>query len=142
MPAEQPSLAVAADDYSKTLLRELGDPPRLDLAVLGIGPDGHVASLFPNHPPSGDSRWVRAVADSPKPPARRLTLTYAALAQAGTLVFAALGADKGPIVSAVLEAADKTLPAVRALTRAKRSVFVLDEAAASVARARGLIEPS
>jgi 6-phosphogluconolactonase len=65
----------------------------LDVALLGMGSDGHVASLFPggSAPTEG---WVAHVADSPKPPSDRITLTRAALATAGQLVLVAAGTSK------------------------------------------------
>jgi len=56
--------------------------PRFDVLMLGIGPEGHVASLFPGRPELGDTRPVVAVRDSPKPPPTRLSLTLPSL-QAG-----------------------------------------------------------
>ena len=79
MPADAPDLDRAAADYEAVLLRECGRPPRLDLALLGVGPDGHVCSLFTGYPLLRESaRWVAALGDSPKPPPRRLTLTLGA----------------------------------------------------------------
>lgn len=130
VPGDQRPLLEAADSYSQTLLDVLGTPPRLDVVLLGLGPDGHVCSLFPDHAVLRASGWVAAVNDSPKPPPERITLTLDTLLHARTLVLAALGASKAPIVRQVLDD-DATLPAYHALAGASESVVVLDEGAAS-----------
>ena len=80
MRAEGEDLDAAARAYERVLLDVLGDPPRLDLALLGMGPDGHVCSLFPGHPALDETeRYVLPVLDAPKPPPRRVTLTLLAL---------------------------------------------------------------
>ena len=70
----------AAADYQAKLVAVAGDPLKLDLLLLGAGPDGHTCSLFPHHPllsepayPHG--RIVAEITDSPKPPPERVTLT-------------------------------------------------------------------
>src|SRR5262249_42492587 len=74
------ALERAARDQSRELERLLGAPPAFDVALLGVGEDGHVASLFPGHPaflsPTG---WVVPVYDAPKPPRHRLTITLPVL---------------------------------------------------------------
>lgn len=125
-------LSQAAERYSETLVRVLGSPPRLDVALLGLGPDGHVCSLFPGHPVLEAPGWVSALDDSPKPPPARLTLTLATLRQARTLALSALGAGKAPIVRDVLADPGGALPAARALEAAHESVVFLDTDAASL----------
>jgi 6-phosphogluconolactonase len=126
MEADVPDLAAAAAAYSDTMLRLLGSPPALDLALLGVGPDGHVASLFPGHPLLGEeSRWVAAVEDSPKPPPRRLTLTLPVLAAAGLVVVAALDGSKAAVVREALERPESRLPLALVARRARRCLFLL-----------------
>src|SRR5439155_22272490 len=73
---EDPDLRQAAQTYAAELRRIAGDPPGLDFALLGVGPDGHIASLFPGHPALKEEQAVAVpVEDAPKPPARRITLT-------------------------------------------------------------------
>lgn len=81
----------------------------LDVALLGMGPDGHVASLFPERP--AIDGVVGFVEDAPKPPPERLTLGRAALATATSVVLVATGAEKRGAL-ARLAAGDPTLPAV------------------------------
>lgn len=92
----------AAAAYS-TAVREHG-AGRFDVLLLGIGPDGHVASLFPGHPGLDVTDSIATgVRDSPKPPPERVTLTFDALAHATAVWFIAAGADKGAAVAAALE---------------------------------------
>jgi hypothetical protein len=88
----QVPLELAAREYEAALLGVCGGseaaPPRLDALLLGMGPDGHTASLFPGHPLVEERRrWVAPIADSPKPPPERVTLTLpaAALGRKATL---------------------------------------------------------
>ena len=131
MPADLPDLEGAAAAYESELARVLGPSPAIDVVLLGVGPDGHVASLFPGHPALEDeSRSVLAVFDSPKPPPRRLTLTVPVLARAGRVVVAAAGQAKADVVRESLKNAASDLPLARVLRRAGRSLVLLDPEAA------------
>jgi 6-phosphogluconolactonase len=105
---------------------------RLDVVVLGVGPDGHVASLFPGRAALDDPGTVLAVPDSPKPPPERLTLGRTVLEDADLVVVVAAGAAKGPVL-AKAAARDPAIPLGR-LTPRGRYVWVLDRAAAEAAR--------
>ena len=97
MQGELPELEQAARRASDELRSIAGDPPRLDLALVGVGEDGHVASIFGGVSEDGrrpNAGPVIAVYDAPKPPPRRLTLTLPVLADAGIVVVAAFGASK------------------------------------------------
>jgi 6-phosphogluconolactonase len=122
----------AANAYSEELRAALGDPPQLDLALLGMGPDGHVCSLFPGHALLHEQhRWVAAVYDSPKPPPRRLTLTLPALAAARTIWIVALDASKASAVRDAIENERSPLPVALAARSGPPATFFLDREAAS-----------
>jgi 6-phosphogluconolactonase len=134
MEGEAGDLAAAAAAYAIELEQILGSPPRLDIALLGEGPDGHVCSLFPGHPLlREDRRWAAALEDAPKPPPGRLTLTLPTLAAARLVVVVALGAAKAPAVREALERAGSELPLSLVTARAGRVLFLLDRAAAGTA---------
>jgi 6-phosphogluconolactonase len=97
-----------------------------------VGEDGHVASIFGLR--SGiraEPLPVTAVYDSPKPPARRLTLTLPVLANAGLVVVAALGASKAEVMRTALHESDATTPVAELLRRAPSSLVLLDREAGS-----------
>jgi 6-phosphogluconolactonase len=133
MPADQPDLDAAAREYADILRGILGAPLRLDYVLLGMGPDGHVASLFPGHALLVEERrTVAAVTDAPKPPPRRLTLTLPVLTQAERVVVVAYGASKAAPIQEAVERADSALPVALVLRRAKHSLVLMDEEAASL----------
>jgi 6-phosphogluconolactonase len=130
--ADAPDLDAAAREAEGELRDALGAHGRIDLALAGVGPDGHVASLFPGHPALTEAtRWVMAVEDSPKPPPRRLTWTLPAFAATDLLVVAAFGAAKAQVVGAALTGSGSTLPLALASQRARRRLFLLDPEAAA-----------
>jgi 6-phosphogluconolactonase len=103
--------------------------PTLDVIVLGIGPDGHVASLFPGSatldvPPSELCLGVR---DSPKPPPERITLSLPVLRAARRCVLLATGAAKADAVNAMLAEPSRHVPA--SLLRRERLSVIMDDAA-------------
>lgn len=122
----------ARTEAERDLVAVLGDPPRLDLALLGMGPDAHVASLFPGHQALADPGWVVALRDAPKPPPERLSLGLATLAHAREIVVAAFGAEKAAAVRDAL-AAGSALPAALVLRSGPRARLLLDPASAQLA---------
>lgn len=114
--------AEAADHYDQ-LLRAV---PPIGLVHLGLGPDGHTASLFPGSPALDEpERFVVATGDH-QHPHERLTVTFPALARASLVVFTVVGADKRAALDAVRNGED--VPAAR--VRARRIIWLVDEAAA------------
>jgi 6-phosphogluconolactonase len=105
--------------------------PDFDVLMLGIGPEGHVASIFPETPAAYDAGTVVVVRDSPKPPPTRISLTFAAIHAAREVWILASGAEKAEAVARALsgEPADK-LPAAGARGR-QATLFLLDDAAAA-----------
>ena len=114
MPTHHANPADAADEYEACLRRHFSTrPPHFDLILLGIGADGHTASLFPNAPVLDErARWV-APSEGPTEPRVRLSLTYPVLNAAHLIAFLALGADKtGPVGAALSYHPDRhTTPA-------------------------------
>ena len=108
-----------------------GPVPAFDVLLLGIGPEGHVASLFPSRPALHDDRPVVAVRDSPKPPPTRLTLTLPAIQAAREVWVLAAGSEKADAVRLALSGAEPVqVPAAGARGR-QRTLFLLDRAAAA-----------
>ncbi|MCG8347975.1 MAG: 6-phosphogluconolactonase [Chloroflexales bacterium] len=98
-----PSEAASAYEQQVRALLDRNDD-RFDLVLLGMGPDGHTASLFPRHPAlmAPEDTLVVAVAGAPKPPPQRISLTYAALNRAAHTLVLVTGADKAAAVRAAL----------------------------------------
>jgi 6-phosphogluconolactonase len=126
MPVETADLDAAATAYGQTLRQIAGTPAVLDLVHLGLGPDGHTASLVPGDPVLNvTDRDVAATGAYQG--RRRLTLTYPVLDRARRIVWVVTGAEKaGPL--ARLRAADPSIPAGR--VRPDRAVILADAAAA------------
>jgi 6-phosphogluconolactonase len=132
MPAADeihPDVEAAAASYDQLVrTREPGD---FDLVLLGMGPDGHVASLFPGFPQLDvDDRIAVAVTDSPKPPPERISLTFVALNQATEVWFLVSGEGKADAVARALadDGSVHETPA-RGITTPNRTWW-LDKAAA------------
>ena len=109
-----------------------GALPALDVLLLGVGPDGHVASLFPGAAPPDDLTVV-AVRDAPKPPPTRTTLTLATITGADQVWCVVSGADKADAVAGALSHEGRLrgrLPASR-VSGTGRTLWLVDEAAAS-----------
>jgi 6-phosphogluconolactonase len=130
MPAERDDLEAAADAYAATLRAATGGDP-IDACLIGIGEDGHMASLFPHHPGLKELSDVFAVYDSPKPPSRRLTLSLPVLCRARNLAVLALGSAKGGVAARARAGADPALPV--SLLPQERCLWYLDDEAARAA---------
>lgn len=133
MPVDQPDLAVAAAAYGRALVGTLGEPPVLDLVHLGLGSDGHTASLMP-----GDAAtrvadaWASATAAHGG--WRRMTLTLPAIDAARRVLWLVCGASKAAMLERLL-LGDRTIPA--GLVRRDHACVVADEAAAALMHWRG-----
>jgi 6-phosphogluconolactonase len=127
MPVEAPDLTAAAAHYAQELAAFTGAPPVLDVVHLGLGPDGHTASLVPDDP-------VLAVADAavaltePYQGHRRMTLTFPVLGRARCVLWVVTGAEKVPMLARLVRG-DRTIPAGRVAS--ERAVILVDADAAA-----------
>jgi 6-phosphogluconolactonase len=122
MPVTQRDLEAAAREYASSL------PERLDLVHLGLGADGHTASLIPGDPVLEAADRRIAVTENAYEGHRRMTLTYPALAAAGQILWLVTGEAKREALARLLDG-DRTIPAGR--VENERMVVVADEAAAA-----------
>uniref|UniRef100_A0A4W3JS25 6-phosphogluconolactonase n=1 Tax=Callorhinchus milii TaxID=7868 RepID=A0A4W3JS25_CALMI len=133
--AINPTLPVeeAAKDYA-VRLRELfpGDNmPVFDLLILGMGPDGHTCSLFPDHPLLKEQTQIIApISNSPKPPPRRITMTLPLLNAARSAVFVVTGDSKATVLKEVLEGKSAN-PLPAGLVQPAEVNWFVDQASAS-----------
>ena len=131
MPAsdgEHAGVAEAAAAYAREVRAE--GRGGFDLVMLGIGPDGHVASLFPGSAQLDADDIAVAVTDSPKPPPERVSLTFGALDRAREVWFLASGAGKAEAVARALAGADRHEIPATGVTGQERTVWFLDADAA------------
>jgi 6-phosphogluconolactonase len=137
MHGEDPDLERAARLAAEELIEGAGDPPSLDLALVGVGEDGHVASIFPGlehqqgRAEALRDRFVIPVYDSPKPPPRRLTLTVDVLSNVERIIVMALGSSKARAVSEALKGTTSETPVRELLRRARSPLLLLDRDAAA-----------
>jgi 6-phosphogluconolactonase len=123
--------ACDADGYEQLLHERFGDDPAFDLAIYGLGPDGHTASLFPNAPALDvtDRRAVTAEAGM-EPFVARVTMTRPELAMARTMLYLVTGESKADAVQRAFS--DPPSPATPAsLVRGEHTIALLDAAAAA-----------
>jgi 6-phosphogluconolactonase len=133
MPVEIPDLQSAAAQYAAKLKKIAGAPPVLDLVHLGLGPDGHTASIVPGDP-------VLDVTDRDVAPTgvyqgrNRLTLTYPVINRARLILWLVTGSEKAPMYKR-LQAGDQSIPAGRVLQN--NALLLADSAAAGERTAGG-----
>ena len=125
MPVEEPALDVAAAQYSAALRQIAGSPPILDLVHLGLGPDGHTASLIPGDPVLGVDDADVALTGVYQG-RRRMTLTYPILNRSRRVLWIVTGDDKAEMVRRVY-AGDTSIPAGR--IQRDRALVLADRAA-------------
>ena len=127
MPADASSLGQAAFWYDDALATELDGGP-LDLAILGVGEDGHICSLFPGHKAltENDLRAV-AVEDAPKPPARRLSLSLRYVLRTKQIWVIAIGPRKLPVLHAAINKTSRSTPLDLVMRQARDVTVFTDQ---------------
>ncbi|MBH0180117.1 MAG: 6-phosphogluconolactonase, partial [Nitrospira sp.] len=135
---EHPDPAIAAQRYEEALRRltntAASETPRIDLILLGLGEDGHTASLFPGTAALQEQRRAVTVGHAPTGIGSRLTLTLGVLNRATVVLFLVAGSSKAGIVRAILEpgsAADRAHPAALVAPETGRLMWMLDRSAAA-----------
>ncbi|MDQ1685247.1 MAG: 6-phosphogluconolactonase [Frankiaceae bacterium] len=126
----------AAEDYAAKLAaaarpEDHGDVPTFDVLLLGVGPEGHVASLFPGSPALYDDRAVVPVRGSPKPPPTRLSLSMNSINAAREVWLVAAGEEKAAAARMALAGAGATAVPAAGVHGRSRTLWLLDRAAAS-----------
>lgn len=132
-PSNNPISPVLAINQSPLLsLPPSQGIPQFDLLLLGMGPDGHTCSLFPDHSLLTETNCLIApISDSPKPPPCRVTMTYPLINAARCCAFAMAGQGKAEMVRRILK--DKEdLPAGRVQPENGNLVWIVDEGAAAL----------
>ena len=126
MPVESPDLEMAAARYASTLRQIAGSPPMLDLVHLGLGPDGHTASLVPGDPVLNVKDADVAITGTYQG-RRRMTLTYPIINRSRRLLWVVTGSEKEQMLKRLLDG-DELIPAGR--VRRERALVIADKAAA------------
>jgi 6-phosphogluconolactonase len=134
MRGEEPDLHRAARLAAEELVTIAGNPPRLDIVLIGVGEDGHIASIFANR--DMPELFVAPVYDAPKPPPSRLTLTLPVLAGAGRVIVAAMGQGKAPAIRDAFAQHDRATPIGELLRRSSSVLVLLDQDAAALLKTR------
>ena len=131
IPSENPDAAAAASEYEQTLVEVTKQTlPRLDLIFLGLGTDGHTASIFPGSEVLHETKRLVAAPYVEKVKSYRITMTLPLLNNGATVVFLVSGAEKAEIVKAVLEGENK-YPAQAVKPTEGELIWMLDKDAAA-----------
>ena len=131
IPSENPNAEEAAADYEQTLIQVTDQPlPRLDLVLLGLGTDGHTASIFPGSEVLHDTKHLVAAPYVEKFKSHRITMTLPLLNNGSSVVFLVSGAEKAQIVKEVLEGENK-YPAQAVKPTQGELIWMLDKEAAT-----------
>ena len=129
---------IAANEYASILRSDLAQPPRFDLVLLGLGPDGHTASLFPGTPPDIDGNALVRAVYSESQGMWRVTITPLVINLARVVAFAVEGVGKADILAKVLEGPydPTTYPAQIVAPKQGRLIWLIDELAAGMLHQR------
>lgn len=130
MPVESADLEAACKRYAETLQQLAGSPPKLDLVHLGLGPDGHTASMVPGDPVM-DVEDADVALSGIYQGRRRMTLTYPILNRSRRVLWVVTGSEKAGMVDRLLER-DRSIPAGRVDN--ERAMVIADCAAAAAHR--------
>lgn len=129
------TLDAARDRFDGVLREAFAGEPRFDVVLNGIGPDGHVASLFPGLDHGASEDFVIAVRNSPKPPPQRLSLTFGALNAGAKVWIVAAGSDKADAIARLVAGAPiDEIPACGLHGTVETALYVDDAAASSIVR--------
>lgn len=124
-------LARFAEPPNEALGIDVPAVPAFDVLLLGVGPDGHVASLFPGHPTLGSEAIVVGEADSPKPPPGRVSLAFPAIRAAHEVWLVAAGESKADAVASALSGAAVERTPASGAVGLDRTLWLVDAAAAA-----------
>jgi 6-phosphogluconolactonase len=129
---------IAANEYASILRSDLAQPPRFDLVLLGLGPDGHTASLFPGTPPDIDGNALVRAVYAQSQMSWRVTITPLVINLARVVAFAVEGVEKADILAKVLEGPfdPTTYPAQIVNPKPGRLIWLLDELATGMLKQR------
>jgi 6-phosphogluconolactonase len=137
VPTDTPTVGDAADAYGRilqnVLIGDTAEPSPIDLVLLGVGPDGHTASLFPGSPALEErTRWARAI-QAPTtvlPSVPRVSLTLPVLNAARNVIFLVAGADKRTVLAEIFQGTDKgrQYPAAM-VASAGRTLWMVEQSA-------------
>ena len=133
MPFDKPPQEAAAE-YRRSLatcFNNIDRPPRFDLIFLGVGQDGHTASIFPHDSSAVETDLTAVPVKGGKPYVHRLTLTMPVLNSASSIVFMASGVDKADIVTQILRGDAPEFPAAKVRPENGRTIWLLDRGAAA-----------
>jgi 6-phosphogluconolactonase len=124
----------AAARYADELALAAGpeaDVPAFDVLLLGMGPEGHTASIFPESPAAYDERTAFAVHGCPKPPPTRISMGFSAINAAREVWMVVTGEDKAPMVAMALGGAGRVQVPAGGVEGRAQTLWLLDEAAAA-----------
>lgn len=121
----------AAELAAATRPEDHGEVPTFDILMLGVGPEGHVASIFPESPAAYDERPAVAVRRAPKPPPTRISLGFNSINSAAEVWVLVAGAEKAPIVGLALGGAGRVQVPAAGVQGRRRTLWLLDRAAAA-----------